>query len=348
MRIPNAQFCPCTLTGSLLLCNQEPVSASMTSACHRQRPLVGRLIALVATPPASIHWKETAVQNIFVNEIEAAFRRSAWERAVVATRVEQTRPENGQTCWAHLPHLLLTHLRSLSASRPAMLVALDRRSAGRGPAQTLNLPIRIVLVVLIGLLALPIMETTSPVAAKSRLRTVTRSFANTRPIVIPDNGVAGRVQASPYPGAINFGGFKRGKIRDVNVRLKGFEHDNPDDVEVLLVGPGGQAAVLIADVGGFENIQDVTWRLDDEATEELPDASVLISGIFRPTKRAGAVSFMEPAPDVDPDADLSVFDGTNPNGTWRLFVHDINGAADPGAFKGGWALEIKAQARIRR
>ena len=35
----------------------------------------------------------------------------------------------------------------------------------------------------------------------------------------------------------------KGKIRDVNLRLNDLQHTFPDDVHVLLVGPGGQTAI---------------------------------------------------------------------------------------------------------
>ena len=40
----------------------------------------------------------------------------------------------------------------------------------------------------------------------------------------------------------------------------------------------------------------------------------------------------------------SAFDGTNPNGAWKLYVvDDTIGSA--GKFAGGWSLEIKAKVR---
>ena len=45
---------------------------------------------------------------------------------------------------------------------------------------------------------------------------------------------------------------------------------------------------------------------------------------------------------------MSGFDGSNPNGTWRLFVQDQNGEAYLGAFMGGWELEIMAKVKVRK
>ena len=63
----------------------------------------------------------------------------------------------------------------------------------------------------------------------------------------------------------------------------------------------------------------MTLRLDDEAEEPLPAAAGLQSGAFRPTTAAGsAVAFLSEAPQTTGSAALSAFDGSNPNGTWRL------------------------------
>jgi len=40
---------------------------------------------------------------------------------------------------------------------------------------------------------------------------------------------------------------------------------------------------------------------------------------------------------------LSVFDGTNPNGTWSLYVFDDSAPGadmDGGKFAGGWSIKI--------
>jgi subtilisin-like proprotein convertase family protein len=208
---------------------------------------------------------------------------------------------------------------------------------------------RILLVVLAALLALPLAPATSPVAAKNRARTVTRTFNN--PTVIDLFGSAATPNLGvPYPSTIVVSGLN-GTIRDVNLTLDAFSHQNPSDVEVLLVAPGGRTAVVMADVGGSADVAGVTLRLDDEAAVRLPDtnAITLQSGAFRPTNATNSViDFKAPAPSAGANAALSVFDGTNPNGTWRLFVQDDDGPNFSGLFEGGWALEITAQVKAKK
>lgn len=162
--------------------------------------------------------------------------------------------------------------------------------------------------------------------------------ANPGPITIPEVGTA-----SPYPSAIQVTGFQTSVV-DVDVTLRGFSHVSPDDVDVLLVGPAGQTAVVMSDVGALFDATALTLTLDDEADARLPDEGTpLVSGTFRPTNAGTDPDTFPGAPTAGSEARLSVFDGTDPNGPWRLFVVDRTGAGpdDPGAIAGGWSLRIE-------
>jgi subtilisin-like proprotein convertase family protein len=207
---------------------------------------------------------------------------------------------------------------------------------------------RVVLVVLAALLALPLAPTASPVGAKQRSRTVIRTFASPAAVNLSIS-TSSPVSAAPYPSSISVGGLKKGRIRDVNVRLIGLTHQVANEVDVMLVGPGGQTAILMTHVGWVLSATDVALRLDDEATAALPTNAKLQSGHFRPTNAAsGPVVFNAPAPAPGANASLSVFDGGNPNGTWRLFVQDRVGGLSSGSFEGGWELEITARVKAKK
>ena len=205
----------------------------------------------------------------------------------------------------------------------------------------------IVLIVLAALLTLPIAETASPAEAKRRPQTVTRTFRNATAIEL-SIAPTPPVSASLYPAPIPVRGLK-GKIRDVNLHLNGLEHPYPDDVQVLLVGPRGQIAQVMGNVGGSTDVNDVTLRLDDEAAASLPNDTALSSGTFNPTAAPGSTDiFNPPAPLPRGNSALSVFRGSNPNGTWRLFVQDEDAASEPGSFAEGWALEITTKVKPRK
>jgi subtilisin-like proprotein convertase family protein len=181
------------------------------------------------------------------------------------------------------------------------------------------------------------------------------TFSNTAPITINDAGAScpgspspspAPGAASPYPSAISVSGFT-GTITDVNVTLSGLTHSFADDVAVLLVAPAGQTTLLMADTGGGVDVFGVNLTFDDAAAASLPDESPLASGSYKPT--VGSItgvgfctvpsSFPTPAPGGPYGSALSVFNGTDPNGTWSLYVIDDT-LGDLGSIAGGWSLEI--------
>ena len=178
------------------------------------------------------------------------------------------------------------------------------------------------------------------------------TFSNTSEIRIRDARSDEVPQAAnPYPSEITVSGFS-GRLRDVNLILKGFRHTFPEDVGVLLVGPEGQKVLLMSDVGSGFDVAGVRVVLDDEATESLPDLETdgpITSGTYKPTQGtnpdgegyAAPADFPSPAPTSPYGTSLSVFDGTDPNGIWQLYVVDDTDR-DRGKFKGGWSLRIKA------
>jgi hypothetical protein len=133
------------------------------------------------------------------------------------------------------------------------------------------------------------------------------------------------------------------------VTLAYVSHTNPDDLEVLLVGPRGQTAIVMADAGGDTDINSMNLTLDDEAPAPLPDSGPLQSGAYRPTNaEGGAITFNTPAPSASANAALSTFDGSNPNGTWRLFIQDDVAPTNPGNSANGVGLEITTQFKVKQ
>jgi len=147
-------------------------------------------------------------------------------------------------------------------------------------------------------------------------------FSNTAPITIP----AGPGAAAPYPSGITVAGLGN-VVSDVNVTISGLTHTWPDDVDILLVGPGGQHTILMADTGEQFNVTGVNLTFDDAAGGLLPDVTQISAGSFKPTRGTGGApqgnaltTFPAPAPGPAYVTALSVFNGTNPNGTWNLYV----------------------------
>ena len=79
--------------------------------------------------------------------------------------------------------------------------------------------------------------------------------------------------------------------------LTGLQHTYPDDIDILLVGPGGQNATVMSDAGGSSDVSSINVTLDDEAAQQLPDAGQLTTGSFRPANWFEDVDpFPAPAP----------------------------------------------------
>jgi subtilisin-like proprotein convertase family protein len=146
-----------------------------------------------------------------------------------------------------------------------------------------------------------------------------------------------------YPSQLGVAGAGN-YLTGVRVTLSNIAHGNSQDLDTLLVGPGGQKAIVESDIGGSA-IAD-TWTFDDFAASEAP--RVASSGTWKPTNwdEPSADTFPPaftsarnpPAPPYPPT--LAGFFGTNPNGEWRLYTVDD----DPllyGTIGNGWRLDLE-------
>lgn len=201
---------------------------------------------------------------------------------------------------------------------------------------------------LIALALIVLVIGTSAKPADAATRIVTKTFSNQGQILIPAGATPPSCStgptsgtAAPYPSQKSVGAFPRlSHIRDVNLTLKNYSHTFPDDVDVLL-GHKGVNRTVMSDVGTSLDVNNITIKLDDEASTNLPDSDQIVAGSFKPTNVGATDGFPAPAPPQDPRSALSGFDGNNPDGTWNLFVQDDAGG-DCGAFAGGWSITIKA------
>ena len=161
----------------------------------------------------------------------------------------------------------------------------------------------------------------------------TKSFTNAAAIAVPD--VA---PGSPYPSTINVSGLG-GVVSNITVTLRGLNHTWPSDIDVLLVGPGGQKMLLMSDAGTTASAANANLTFSDSAAGFLPATGSLVTGTYKPTDYAPSDSFPSPAP-VGPYAtNLAAFKNAGANGTWSLYVMD-DGAGDTGSFASGWTMTI--------
>lgn len=145
---------------------------------------------------------------------------------------------------------------------------------------------------------------------------------------------------SPYPATINVTDMG-GTITKVTVRIDGLSHTYPDDVDMALVGPGGQNVLLMSDAGASSDVNGVTLTFDSTVSAVLPSSSQIVSGTYKPIEYSPSDTFPSPAPAGAYGTSFAVFNGLSPVGTWKLYVLDDVG--DDAGSIGGWTLTLTTQ-----
>lgn len=191
----------------------------------------------------------------------------------------------------------------------------------------------------VSILSFLILAGTGSILISSAARAQT--FTNSASITIPNPSFA-LGAASIYPSPITVSGAGT-QLTSISVTLSGFSHFYPADVDVLLVGPEGQNVMLMSDVGTFFPVSNLTFTFDNVSGTSMPSGSQLSSGTFAPTNfdPVGDVDgFPGPAPLVGPyGSSFAPFLGTNPNGTWNLYIVD-DVAGNNGQLASGWSMTI--------
>ena len=174
------------------------------------------------------------------------------------------------------------------------------------------------------------------------------TFSSTTAIVIPGTGT-GPGASGPYGTTVTASGLSGNK--NIRLQLNGFSHTFPGDVDMLLVGPGGQKFIPLSDAGGTTDAAGATVQLVDTATATLPTGDANLNGEFKPvnntvasdpfTAPAPAAPYMSPAPSgTETFATTFGTSGAALNGTWTLYVMDDAGV-DVGSMT-GWSLTFES------
>lgn len=179
-----------------------------------------------------------------------------------------------------------------------------------------------------------------------------QTFSNTAAITIPSaTNTAG--ESSPYPSNITVSGLT-GTVSKVTVTLNNLTHAFATDMDMLLVGPGGQKFIILSDAIRSGAVTAATYTLDDAAATLMPSSGPPASGTYRPANYSTGDTFPAPAPagpyetpaSAGTATFASVFNGTNPNGTWSLYVVDDFRSLDNGTLAGGWSVTITTAAPV--
>jgi subtilisin-like proprotein convertase family protein len=130
-----------------------------------------------------------------------------------------------------------------------------------------------------------------------------------------------------------------GTVSNMTLTVRSMSHNRANDIDMLLVGPGGQKVMIFSDAGGANKLNGVTVTLSDAAATALPQTGRIASGTYKPTDYESGEAMAAPAPVGPYVSALSTFNGQSANGTWSLFVVDDR-SSNQGSIAGGWSLAI--------
>ena len=102
--------------------------------------------------------------------------------------------------------------------------------------------------------------------------------------------------------------------------LINLDHNRTGDLKMVLINPDGLEVTLVNHRGNDHNISGLLMFSETE-TRTVMDADFPESGVYRP------------------EANLSVFHGNNPNGTWHLKITDDVNNSKEGTLN-AWILTI--------
>jgi len=151
-------------------------------------------------------------------------------------------------------------------------------------------------------------------------------------------------KGTDYPSTVTVSGLT-GNISHISVTLTNLKHTRPDDYDILLVGPTGQGVMIMSDACGTATV-DLTLTFDDSAAALLSNSATpgCSSGTYRPSNFTGQTGDTDAFPDAaytSIAAALGAFTGTNPNGTWSLYVMDDQSSyGGVNASIGSWSITI--------
>ncbi len=195
----------------------------------------------------------------------------------------------------------------------------------------------------------------SPSTAVLTINDTATMFQNQANIAINAGGAS-----DLYPSTITVN-YVTTILGSLRVTVYDYSTAVPANVSFLLVGPGGQKFILMANADGFSAGGPATLTFSDTAGQIVPFSGPLATGDFEPTSYGIVANFPDPAPSgpynlpgstiggfgsqMMGGSSASTYGGTNPIGTWRLYVREQSPSsfapsAVVGNIAGGWGIEF--------
>jgi hypothetical protein len=178
----------------------------------------------------------------------------------------------------------------------------------------------------------------------------TRTFVNFDWLT-PTEGAATEGPATNFPSTISVAGVA-GTLTSVKVTTSPLRSTSPDDLDMALTGPNGQAVMLMSDTcGEYPNELDGEYfTFDDAAPGFLSDNGPCPNNqraSYRPSNYLGGAPEPEDFSNIGGPGsfvnNLAALAGGSPNGQWRLWLFDDNSFGYNGFGLGAWVLTLEVQ-----
>ena len=167
----------------------------------------------------------------------------------------------------------------------------------------------------------------------SETSTRSQTFTSSGPITIFDSG-----PASDHPSTVTVSGVS-GNIASLTILLNGLSHTFPDDLDVFLVSPDGDAICLMSDAGSNTDLADADLTFSDSAASPIPDGTAISSGSWRPANYGEEAEPRAPGSLGSVTTLAEIAAGTI-NGDWNLYIDDDTGQ-DAGSLS-SWSIVIES------
>lgn len=165
-------------------------------------------------------------------------------------------------------------------------------------------------------------------------RSVGVTFAHTIPIMLVPGDIA-----DPYPSTITVSGVGS-QLARVTVTLDALTDPQLATLTILLVSPSGGAVLLLGGCSPPGGVVDRTVTFDDEGVLQTRGRPFPIDDRVAPAACGAQPRLAAPAPSPLDENNLDALTGTDPNGTWSLYIQ----AFDRASFGDleGWSLTLEA------
>ncbi|PWU12313.1 MAG: hypothetical protein C5B50_21715 [Verrucomicrobia bacterium] len=175
------------------------------------------------------------------------------------------------------------------------------------------------------------------------------TFSNTNRIDIPttaqDQNQPG--PAAPYPSSITVSGVS-GTVSKATVTFSNLYHTFPHDINSVVIGPTGLKSLVMSHVADESTMASpLDLIFDDTAPSPLPASGDISAGLWQPSGYNPAPTFASPAPAGPYGTALSLFNGVDPTGVWKLFAND-DATGDFGYIARGWSLALTTVSPINQ